>query len=144
MFGQTSNVDLSMPLQAYIALARSTVGAETPGWAIDEPPDTITDADGLVTSTNYVRARIALGYNSEAWQDSGMSGVVNSVEIVFNQASASWGTLKYWALLDEQMGGGRILVYGALAQKYVVQSGDTVIVSPGAMRIGLDSYDMEW
>lgn len=143
MFGQTSNMDLSLPAQGWIALARSPVGAETAGWAMDEPPDTITDASGAVLSTNYSRARIGLGINSNSWQDSGLSGVVNSVDVVFNRATASWGTLKFWAMLDEEHG-GRILVYGSLAQKYVVQSGDTVIVAPGAMRIGLDSYDMEW
>ena len=142
MFGQSSNVPLGLPAEAWLALARSTITAQSAGWSLDEPTEPV-DVDGVLTETMYARASIGMGPAKGAWDDSGLSGVVNGVEIRFPKAAAPWGTLKFWSLMDAAEG-GRVLVYGALAQKYTVIKGDIVIVSPGALRVGLDSYDMEW
>lgn len=142
MFGHSSNIYLTAPTEAFMALSRSSISQSDSGLMLDEPPAVIT-VDGVPASTSYSRAPVPMGEASGGWIESGISAVVNDIDIRFPLATAPWGTIKYWALMDRDAS-GNILAYGALRTKATVREGDYVVISPGALQISLDSYDMEW
>jgi len=149
MFGQTSNIMLHLPTRAYMALSQNVVDMSKQAPMIEEPPLSIVNpADGTTVETGYARAAIGLGdpqAEDQSWAESGISGIVNISEIRFPTATYSWGSLKFWALLDDdEYKRGNVLAYGALSEATIIAAGDTIIVPPGSIRISLDSYDMEW
>lgn len=143
LFGQSSQIALSPPTTAWLALTRSRITSSDTGATLDEPGRTITGPDGEAVATNYSRASIPLGVTGRGWVESGISSVVNDMDIRFPTVGAPWGTLKYWALTDAEIG-GMVLAYGALRSKVTTREGDTVTAASGSISISLDSYDMEW
>jgi hypothetical protein len=66
------------------------------------------------------------------------SGVTNNDnEIIFSEATGSWGTITHFALFDTATV-GNMLCYGALSQSRAIVSGDKARFAAGDLNVSLD------
>jgi hypothetical protein len=66
------------------------------------------------------------------------SGVTNNAnEIIFSEATGSWGTITHFALFDAATS-GNMLCYGALSQSRAIVSGDKARFAAGDLNVSLD------
>jgi len=93
-----------------------------------------TDAGGgtEVTGGSYARVNANTLFGVAA-----AGSMANDGEITFPTASASWGTVVAFAILDAATA-GNFLVWGDLTTSKVVGSGDTAKFAVGALVINLD------
>lgn len=89
-----------------------------------------------VSGGGYARASITNNPTNWPGATSGTGVTSNGVEITFNEATASWGTVTHWALFDASSG-GNMIIYGALGSSKTIGSGDTPKVAAGALQITL-------
>jgi hypothetical protein len=96
-----------------------------------------------VTGGSYAREQV--GHNSGTptpkWALAAVNGtayrVDNVQDIVYTQASASWGTVGWTAIIDASSA-GNWLAHGALTASKVVDNGDTFKFNAGDLDIDLD------
>jgi len=66
------------------------------------------------------------------------SGVtLNSSVVVFPTATASWGTVTHFGLYDSS-GAGNLLMWGALSNPIVLDSGDSFTIPAGTLSVSMD------
>lgn len=72
------------------------------------------------------------------------SSASNSADVNFGQASASWGNVAYFAILDGSSGTAKVLFHGALENgsgvptTFAVNNGDTFKFPASSLTISLD------
>lgn len=99
----------------YIALSKSTL------------TDTVTGTiAGEVSGGAYARKKC------NTWDAASGGAIENSQVVTFAQATADWGTVKYFAIVDALTAGtGTVLAYGDLTAAKLVESGDTLKFATG-------------
>lgn len=117
--GSGDAVAMSHP-DKYIALCTSGVVDADTGLSIVEP-----------TSPSYARKQ------NETWDISSAGATQNTGPITFAQATASWGTIVDFAIVDSASAGGNVLAYGTLTISKSVASGDTPKFASGDLDITL-------
>ena len=83
-----------------------------------------------VTGNNYARKAVTFGAPSAGT-------ITNSADVVFDQASGSWGTISYFALFDA-LTNGNMLYYGALTSSKTINSGDQLKFAAGGITVTED------
>jgi len=83
-----------------------------------------------VTGNNYARKAVTFGAPSAG-------SIANNADVVFDQASGSWGTISYFALFDA-LTSGNMLYYGALTSSKTINSGDQLKFASGGITITED------
>jgi hypothetical protein len=83
-----------------------------------------------VTGNNYARKAVTFGAPSAGT-------ITNNADVVFDQASGSWGTISYFALFDA-LTNGNMLYYGALTSSKTINSGDQLKFASGGITITED------
>lgn len=97
-------------------------------WTV-APTDTSTAGES--TGTGYTRIR------STTWVAASSGQTANSTAIPFPTATASWGTIEYFALCTSSAA-GEVLAYSSLTTSKTIALGDSVTFSTGAIVITLD------
>lgn len=108
-------VDYTPPASAYLALYT------------DDP--TANDIGTEVSGGGYARQIVTFS-NASGGQ------IVNDVDIVFPQATASWGTITHIGIRDASTG-GNLLFYGPLDISKTIDSGDQLKIPAGELTITL-------
>jgi hypothetical protein len=108
----------SAPATMYLALFTAMPSGETP---------TATE----VTGGSY--ARKAITNDATEWSRTG-NVITNDNLLDFVTASANWGTVTHWALMDASSG-GNMLVYGELSTPVAINNGSTFRVAAGQLSI---------
>lgn len=110
----------SQPTNIYVALTTASIGDSDTG-------DTITEPSGGSYAREQCNAYdVASGGASE-----------NTNAITFTQATASWGTVTYFCLVDA-LTGGNMLLYAALDTSKAIGTNDTAKFDAGALDITMD------
>ncbi len=107
------------PDPLYVALYTTANSDSTPGTE--------------VTGGNYGRISIAKG---TGWTSSG-NATENAADITFTEATASWGTVVAFGLMDASSG-GNMLYWGDLTASKVIDNGDTAKIPAGDLDITED------
>ena len=94
-----------------------------------------SDAGGgtEVTGGSYARVTTA----GADWNAAASGSVTNANAITFPTASASWGTITHFALMDAATG-GNMLRWAALGTSKAVGNGDTASFAAGALTLTED------
>lgn len=121
-------VAYSAPANLYIALfTTGTVGEASTGGS----PSAVE-----VTGGAYTRATVA--NNLTQWPaaapSAGQTLKSNANTISFATATADWGTITQWAIIDAGTA-GNILYYGTFDVAKTILTGDTATLPPGAIKI---------
>lgn len=96
------------------------------------------DGSGLAEPNGNGYARVATA--AADWNSAASGSISNALDINFPQASGSWGTIAYFAIMDAAEN-GNMLAYGSLAVSKAVTSGDTCKYeggTPGDLVLNLD------
>lgn len=105
----------------YIALATAEITDSTTGTTITEP-----------SGNGYARKSTS----GSDWNAASGGSVSNANTITFTQASGSWGTVTYFALIDASST-GNILAWGQLSASKTISNTDTVSFAAGQLVITL-------
>jgi hypothetical protein len=85
-----------------------------------------------VSGTGYARASVT---NTVSNFPDAIAGVKsNGIAITFPVSGASWGTVTSWGMFDE-LSGGNLLFYGALAPVTLINHDDHLIIPSGDLDI---------
>lgn len=71
-----------------------------------------------------------------SWTRTG-NEVANSADVVFPEASGSWGTITHFAIMDASSGGNQ-LGYGSISPTQAVGSGNTLVFKAGQLTVSID------
>lgn len=115
--GKTS---FTMPVNAYVAL--STANPLDTGAGIAEP------SGGAYARKQTVAAD---------WTAAAAGATSNAVAITFATATASWGTIAYFAVFDA-LTAGNMLFHGTITPSKLVSTGDTAAFAIGDLDVTLD------
>ena len=112
---------LSAPTHLYIALSKSTLS------------DTVTGTiAGELSGGAYAR-KIC-----DTWDAASGGAIENTQVVTFAQATADWGTVTNFAIVDAITAGtGTVYAYGALTAAKNVASGDTLKFATGDLDVSL-------
>jgi hypothetical protein len=108
----------SQPSNLYIALCKSTI----------DDADTGSTLPGEVSAGGYARKSCG------SWDTAASGSTKNGVAIAFAQATANWGTVTDFAVVDASSA-GNVLAYGKLTTQKQVDSGDTPSFAIGDLKI---------
>lgn len=111
----------TVPTTLYVALSTGMWAASTTGSSISEP-----------SGGGY--ARVSITNDSTMWPVTTIGSKSNAVAITFPLASANWGTVQSFYLVDASSG-GNILYGGDLYTPRAVLSGDTPKFNIGQMTV---------
>jgi hypothetical protein len=114
------NGSLSQPTNIYIALCKSTIADD----------DTGSTLPGEVSGGAYARKVC------NTWDAASGGATENTGAITFEQATADWGTVTDFAIVDH-LTTGNVLGYGKLTQSKTVSSGDTASFAAGDIDVSL-------
>ena len=124
----------SQPSVIAIALCTAApTGADT-GATIDE----VANANGYTRKAlNPSNSNWAATQGGTSGASSGTDGITsNAIDIEFDAASGSWGTITHIAVCDSATwGAGNLLFYGALSAPTAVDGGDQVTVDAGSLTL---------
>ena len=95
----------------------------------------LDDASGLTEPAGNGYARVQT-YAAD-WNVASAGTIDNANEIIFPEATGSWGTVTHFALFDT-VTGGNMLCYGALTQSRAIVSGDKARFAAGDLNVSLD------
>ncbi len=95
----------------------------------DVPTTAGTGTEVSAAGTAY--ARQAISFNPAASR-----ATDNSADVIFPQASATWGLVKGWAVMDAASGGNMLLV-GALTYNKQIDPGDQFKMAAGDLDVSL-------
>ena len=113
------NAAYSPPATVYLALCTSDPGEAATGASMNE----------VANSNGY--ARKAITFNAAANR-----AVVQAANVIFDEATGSWGTVTHWAIVDSAThGAGNCLAYGALGTSKTIAAGNTPQVAAGEVYI---------
>lgn len=110
------NVGYTSPATVYVALYTSNPGE--------------TNTGTEVSGGSYARTAATFGAASGG-------AISNSADIIFPQASGSWGTVTHFAIFDASTS-GNMLIYGALTSSQTVASGQRFRIDATNLPITLD------
>lgn len=102
--------------------------------------DPLEDGSGLSEPSGNGYARVSVGNNSTYWNVASGGQKTNKIDIVFPEATGSWGIITHWAILDN----GNFKIYGLItdssgnAAPITVVNLDTVRFLAGRLKITLD------
>lgn len=117
---------MDQPPHTWIALTTRVLTDTATGQDLDE----FTNA-----ATGYAR-RVCSTWSVSSGDD---GAVANSEDLTFEQASANWGTMVSFAIMDTAtIATGNVLAHGALTISKSVQSGDTPKFAAGDLDVTLD------
>lgn len=93
-----------------------------------------SDAGGgtEVSGGSYARVDIVAAFSAASG-----TAITNDVAIEFPTASAGWGTVTHFGILDASSS-GNLLIWGALGTSKVVDDGDPASFAVGELTITLD------
>ena len=94
------------------------------------------DGTGMTEPAAGAYARKAMANNKTTWATSSGGSLANAATVTFVTATASWGTISHFAIMDAAAS-GNMLVHGALTSSKAVSSGDTAKFSAGDFTITL-------
>jgi hypothetical protein len=115
------NTPLSQPTNIYIALCKSTIDKD----------DTGTTLPNEVSGGAYARQKC------NTW-DAASAGVVKNSQVeLFPKATAPWGTLTDFALVDA-LTDGNVLAYGKLDVTKKIGTGDRLRIGIGDLEVEQD------
>jgi hypothetical protein len=83
-----------------------------------------TDAGGGTEVTGGSYARVAVTNNATNWPAASPGSKQNGTAFTFPQATANWGTVVAFGILDAASG-GNLLYWGDLTASKTVENGDT-------------------
>lgn len=94
---------------------------------------------GAVEVTGGGYARASVPNNSANWPAAAAAGdgrtlKSNGSTISFSAATADWGTITQWAIVDAATG-GNVYYYGTFDVAKTILTGDTATLPPGALKI---------
>ncbi|NRA42732.1 MAG: hypothetical protein HRU21_10575 [Pseudomonadales bacterium] len=89
------------------------------GFYLSDPTDSTTGAE--VTGGSYARQSITVSRSGNT--------LVNTNTITFPEATADWGTIVAFALIDSVS--GEQVMYGPLTPSKAVVTGETLTIKPG-------------
>jgi len=112
--------EYSQPTNLYIALCKSTI----------DDADTGSTLPGEVSGGSYARKKC------NTWDAAAGGAVENTGAITFAQATADWGVVTDFAIVDKTTG-GNVIGYGKLNTTKNIQSGDTASFAAGALDVTL-------
>lgn len=120
------------PTSLYLALiVNNAPSSYVNGSELDEP-----------TAAGYARAEIP--NTLDWWSNDGMTNIVTTAQdVVFVTAAEDWGTIRYWALLNDLVGGDPILV-GQMESPFAVSAGDTAVVPAATLDVELGPFFSSW
>ncbi len=117
-----SNHGAAFPNTVYMALFTATpTGA---GGGTEVATGSYTRIAVVNDSTNFANATSVSGVGTKT----------NATQILFPQATASWGTVSHWAFFDASTGGA-IVVFGKFLTPTAIVAGDTPVVGAGVLQI---------
>jgi len=95
--------------------------------------DPLDDGSGIAepSGNNYARAACTSSFAAAATR-----AVTTDVDITFNQASGSWGTITHWAIFDD-VSAGNMLAHGDFTTSKVVSAGVTPKVTSGNLTVSV-------
>jgi len=97
--------------------------------------DPLEDGSGLAEPTGGGYARVATA--AVDW-NAALNGLIdNANDIIFPQATASWGTITHFALFDAATA-GNMLASGALSAAKTINANDTAKFVAGDLDVTLD------
>ncbi len=96
--------------------------------------------DGTITGepSGYNYSRVQVTNNTTNFPAASGGSKSNGADIVFNEASGSWGTINYVFLADADVGSGHVLLYAQLTNPKTIGSGDTVKFEAGDLTFSVD------
>jgi hypothetical protein len=113
--------DYSRPATLYVALSTTTIADD--GTNQTEP-----------SGGSY--ARVAVTNNSTNWPAASGGAKANGTAITFPTATAGWGTIVDFSIMDDPTA-GNMLAYGTLTTSKTIDSGDTASFAIGDLDITL-------
>lgn len=117
----SSGTAYTPPGTVYIALSNASFASTATGTALNE-----------VSGTGY--SRVAVLNNTTNWPNASGGIKSNGTVFTFAAASASWGTVLSFYIVDAPSGGN--IVYGAdLATSRTINSGDTASFAVGSITL---------
>lgn len=96
-----------------------------------------TDAGGGTEATGGSYARVAVTNNATNWPAAAAGAKSNGVAITFPTATADWGTVVAFAILDASSG-GNFLFWATLTTNREVLTGDTPSFAIGTLVVTED------
>jgi hypothetical protein len=118
------NAAYSVPATLYVGLWTSALSDASTG-----------SSAGEVSGGAY--ARVAVTNNDTNWPAASSGAKANGTAITFTQATASWGTVTYFGIIDAATT-GNMLGWGALTQSKAIGDGDTAAFAIGDLDVTLD------
>mgnify|MGYP001094525982 CR=1 FL=1 len=109
------NTAYTSPASVYLALYTSNPGDDNSGIE--------------VSGGNY--ARQAVTFNAPSG-----GSITNSADISFPEATADWGTVTHFGIMDASTG-GNLLWHGALDNSKSILTGDQIIIKAGGLTVSL-------
>lgn len=116
--------DYARPATVYIGLWISALSDASTG-----------SSAGEVSGGAY--ARVSVTNNNTNWPAASSGAKANGTAISFTQATASWGTVTDFAILDASTA-GNILGWGTLTASKTIENGDTASFAIGDLDVTLD------
>lgn len=95
----------------------------------------LDDASGLAEPSGNGYARVET--ETVDWNAASGGSLDNANEIIFPEATGSWGTITHFALFDADTS-GNMLAHGALSQSKAIDNGDTAKFAVGDLGVSLD------
>jgi hypothetical protein len=93
------------------------------------------DGSGIAEPSGGSYARVQT--SASDWNTASGGAIDNANDITFPEATASWGPIAYFFLIDSDSG-GNVLGYGALSSSKAIGSGDTAKFAAGDLDVTLD------
>ena len=110
----------------YLALCTADPGEAATGASMNEVPD----------AGGYARTAISFGAAANR-------RVTQDADVVFPQATASWGTVSHWAVVDSATyGSGNVLAYGAFSAARAVNANTTPKVLSGGIWVEFSASEI--
>lgn len=102
------------------------------GLSTADPSD---DGSGLAEPCDNGYARVAT--TGSDWNVASGGAVANANDIIFPQATGSWGTITHFALFDAATG-GNMLAHGSLSEPMEINSPNMAKIVAGSIYVALD------
>lgn len=101
--------------------------------------DPLDDGSAILEPTAGGYARVGIANNKTNWAGAESPGgnLYNVIPVTFPQASADWGLVTHFAILDQDSG-GNLYGCGELTAQRTILNGDTPSFASGALTITLD------
>ena len=99
--------------------------------------DPLDDASGLTEPVGGAYARAAVTNNATEWPAAAGGSKSNANPITFPTATALWGTVTHFAIMDAASG-GNMLAHGSLTTPKTIDPGDTASFAASDITITLD------